>query len=112
MADITVHINSLPYTLSCDDGEEDRLRDLADFVNNRLSKIKGAIGGTPVGENRLLVLTNLMIADELADAYIHVDTMQERQEAGLAPESASQLIGKMEDLAQKLEAIAGTLENP
>lgn len=65
MGQVSVTINGRTYRLSCEDGEEQRLLQLADLVNSRVSEFVNAFG--QVGENRLLLLAALRVADELLD---------------------------------------------
>ncbi len=59
-------INGRVYRLSCEDGEEKRLLQLAKDVGARVDAFSESFG--QVGENRLLLLAALRLADELLDA--------------------------------------------
>ena len=61
--DITLH--GRRYNVACADGEELRLRQIADYLDGRISKLARGVGN--VGESRLFMLTCLMLADELAE---------------------------------------------
>ena len=67
MANINVKINSRTYQVVCNDGEEEHLLELADFVEKRVQQLISSVG--QVGEARLLVMMGLLLSDELADAY-------------------------------------------
>ena len=66
MGQVTITLNARSYKLRCGDGEEARLLDLAAYVQTRLDKLTDEFG--QVGDERILVMTTLMIADELFDA--------------------------------------------
>lgn len=66
MGQVTVSLNGRSYRLACDDGEEDRLRALADQVRQKLNAVTKEFG--QVGETRLMVMAALMLADDLLDA--------------------------------------------
>ena len=66
MGQVTVTLNGRSYKLRCGDGEEPRLLELAAYVDNRLGQLTAQFG--PVGDERILVMTALMIADDLFDA--------------------------------------------
>ena len=66
MARIDVTINGHNYRVACEDGQEDHLSQLAEYVDMRVGDLVGTIG--QVGESRLLVMTCLVIADELSEA--------------------------------------------
>ena len=66
MGQVTVSLNGRSYRLACDDGEEDRLRALADQVRQKLDAVTKEFG--QVGDTRLMVMAALMLADDLLDA--------------------------------------------
>jgi len=74
MADLTITINNTPYIVACDDGQEEQLRDLAAYISQKVDMVRKSVGN--VGETRLLVLASLMVADELSDAYQHIDKLE------------------------------------
>lgn len=61
MAEVSLLINGKSYSLACDDGQEQRILDLGQFIDEK-AKALGAGGMT---DNHRLMLTSLMIADEL-----------------------------------------------
>ena len=67
MAQVDVSINNHNYRISCDDGQEEHLKELADLVDQRLVQLVNTVG--QIGESRLLVMTCLVVADELMEAY-------------------------------------------
>ena len=77
MAQVTVTINDRDYEIACDDGQENHLIKLSQFVNKRLGKLTDVIGQP--GEARLLVMTSLLLADELSEVYTELDSAQNQQ---------------------------------
>lgn len=71
MGQIAVTLNGRTYRLRCGDGEEDRLVALATSVKAKFDALLAEHGNA--GEDRLLLMTALMIADELQDARAQVD---------------------------------------
>ncbi len=63
MPDVDITINERTYKVTCDPGQEDRLRALAAFADERVSVIAEDLG--QIGETRLMLLTLLMVCDEL-----------------------------------------------
>jgi cell division protein ZapA len=59
---VNVLVNGRAYTIACDDGEEDHLRELGTFVDKRVQELTGSVG--QVGDTRLLLMAGLVIADE------------------------------------------------
>ncbi|MBU2582321.1 MAG: cell division protein ZapA [Alphaproteobacteria bacterium] len=66
MGKVTTTINGRSYRLNCADGEEDRLNAIADYLREKVDGLVGEFG--QVGDDRLLAMAALMIADELFDA--------------------------------------------
>jgi cell division protein ZapA len=67
MAQVSVRINGRQYQVACEDGQEAHLDKLAAYIDQRVSELVKDVG--QVGDARLLVMSALLIADELADAY-------------------------------------------
>ena len=65
MAQVDLLVNGQSYRIACEDGQEDRLVDLAAMVDGKIAELVNQIG--QVGSNRLLVMAALVIADELVD---------------------------------------------
>lgn len=65
MGQVSVTLNSRTYRLACEDGEEDRLVELATHVKERVEQLTLEFG--QVGDDRLLLMAALLIADELWD---------------------------------------------
>ena len=66
MAQVSVPVNGRSYAIICEDGQETRIRRLAQYVDAKVAGFVGSVG--QVGEARLLLLAALVIADELSDA--------------------------------------------
>ncbi len=65
MSNIALTFNGRAYHLACDPGEEDRLSRLAADVQARLAALAAEHG--PVGDDRLLLMAAIQLADELLD---------------------------------------------
>jgi cell division protein ZapA len=66
MGQVAVPVNGRSYAITCDDGQESRIRQLAQYVDAKVGAFVASVG--QVGEARLLLLAALVIADELSDA--------------------------------------------
>jgi cell division protein ZapA len=104
MADLTITINSTPYIVACDDGQEEQLRDLAAYISQKVDMVRKSVGN--VGETRLLVLASLMVADELSDAYQHIDKLELARQKSLPRDDVDLFINRIEGLAASIESIA------
>lgn len=65
MGHVTVSVNGRKYRMSCEDGAEQRVIDLAAYVDGVVQEIKG--GFRQVQEERLYLMAAIMIADQLTD---------------------------------------------
>jgi cell division protein ZapA len=98
VARVEIAINGRTYTVACDEGQEDRVRELGAYVDDKLK----SLGGGGASEAQLLVLTSLVLADELIEL---------RQGNGaLDPDEERVLLGAVEHLTRRVEAIAARLD--
>jgi cell division protein ZapA len=112
MSQVSVTVNGHPYKIACDDGQEPRIRRLAQYVDARVGEFVKNIG--QVGEARLLLLAALVIADELSDTNeaLAQETSRYRAAESAADEAKDAAAGHIHNLAQRIEAIAGRIESP
>jgi len=66
MGQVAITVNGRSYRFECGDGEEPRLKELVAYVKSRMDGLTREHGN--VGEERLLLMTALLIADDLWDA--------------------------------------------
>jgi cell division protein ZapA len=107
MGQVVVTVNGRAFPLSCADGEEPRIRRLAQYVDGKVGdfvKIHGQIG-----EARLILLAALVIADELSDTNDIVQTERSRTR-GLGVEPSAAVVTGIRGIAQRIESIAARLE--
>lgn len=115
MADVNISINGRSYEISCDNGQEGRVVDLGSYIDHKLQQI--ARSGAAYNDAHLLVLTALVIADELFDARDGAPaprmTSTQRQavptnpaNSGMSKEDEQALAATLEHLAKRIEGIA------
>lgn len=111
MAEVTVTLNGRTYRLECDDGEEDHLKALSEQVGVRLDQMRQQFG--QVGDERLLLMAALMIADDLSEANKKLKALeQEKASVGERLESAeSQVAEQITAAAERIEVLSAALEN-
>ena len=90
MGEVAVTVGGRRYPITCDDGQEEHVATLAAYVDRKARALAAAVG--EVGEARLLVMTSLVVADEMAEL-----------EGEFTP--------LVEALAARIESVAGRLEN-
>ncbi len=105
---IEVSVNGRRHLVQCGDGEEARVRQLASYVDRRVSDL--ARGQTQVGDARLLLMASLLVADELSDAFDEIKRLKAALE-GRVSEAEQQAAAAVEAVAQELDAIAAQLES-
>jgi cell division protein ZapA len=74
---VNVMVNNKAYTIACDDGEEEHLRQLAAIVDGKTKELLSSVGN--VGDTRLLLMAALLIADEHHGGKIEADRHAEAQ---------------------------------
>ena len=62
MANVNIKFNGKNFLLSCDDGQEEHLEELANHLGQKFEKLKSDLGN--IGENKLLLITSIKIMDE------------------------------------------------
>ena len=65
MANVNIKFNNKDYLLSCDDGQEEDLKNLTKFLDKKYSDLKEKLGN--IGENKLLLITTIQVIDEYFD---------------------------------------------
>jgi cell division protein ZapA len=112
MAQVSITINGRGYQIACDDGQEEHLRRLASYVDRRVAELVAAMG--QIGDQRLLVMASLLVADELSDVTAELEDAKRQIQATENAESGSEAAANavMERLTQRLTDIAARLERP
>ena len=71
MANVNIKFNNKEYLLSCDDGQAEHLEELANYLNERLYKLKSSLGN--IGESKLLLITSITTLDEFFESKKKID---------------------------------------
>jgi len=106
MADVEVAVSGRRYKLSCRDGEEDHLRALVRMVDRKADEITGALG--EMTEARTLLLSALLIADELNDLRGAAAVARNESPAVSGPDPAFAVA--IERIAERVERLASQLQ--
>jgi cell division protein ZapA len=129
MARVVLKLNGRDFALTCTDGQEPRLRLLAQYVDGKIGEFAKNLG--QVGEARLMLLAALAIADELSDANdaLRQERDRARDAAATANQGASDgendrtddattgaaiksAASSIDEIAQRIESIAVRIETP
>lgn len=111
MANIELDIAGRKYPVACRDGEEDHLRSVAALVDKRARDAASALGS--LGENRLMLFTALMLADDLQEANkggSRAAAPAVDPQPAADPQIDEALIAAIELLAERVEALAESAE--
>ena len=104
MAQVDVSVNGQSYRIACEDGQEDRLVDLATIVDEKVLELVNQIG--QVGSNRLLVMAALIIADELVDLKNEAGFLQEQKDNT----NQYDTVLALQEITKRIENIADQVE--
>ena len=114
---VNVMVNGRAYTIACDDGEEEHLKALGADVDAKVRELLGAVG--QVGEQRLILMAALLLADEVHAAETQLETARKelaaerenRQElSGRAETSESVAADALESAVRRIEDITAKLK--
>lgn len=101
MAQVTVQIGGRNYALACRDGDEAHLQDLAGALATRAERLTGSLG--QMTEARLLLMSALMVADELYDIQQGLTPPPPAIDPAIS-QRLNRLVERAEQLADRLGA--------
>ena len=121
MTEVNILIDGRSYAIQCDHGQEQRLQDLAAYVDKRVRDLKGSGAGTSQS-SQLIVLSTLVLADEIFELRTQLEqakyainqppapvaireTPQPIIYKGLEPEQEKQLADKITKLASRVDTL-------
>jgi cell division protein ZapA len=94
MPEVSVQIANRNFELACGDGEEERVQELAAYVDEKITDLRRQLPGTP--EVKLLVFAALILADESREARGIAKAAESARAS--ATDSAETLATALEDL--------------
>ena len=116
MAQVTVTIGGRVYRLACNEGEEPHLETLAREIDSKIDSIRGSFG--EIGDQRLVVMAALTIADELSEAQRTIAALEQQALENAELESAArresdhqlELAGEaLSEASHRIESLAAAL---
>lgn len=102
---IDVTVNGRNYSLTCEAGEEGRLRELAGHVDEKVTALSQTVG--QIGDTRLLLMAALLATEEHLSALQRLEG-QARAMVDLA-KSDETAAAVLDAAAERIEAIAARL---
>ena len=124
MAQIDIQIHGKSYGIACDDGQEARVTELGGVIDAKVREIAQAGLGTR-NDSHALVLTALMMADEIEDLRSQlaqgkavgpvVSSAPQVQEKivyqGLKAEEEELIVGAVKHLANRIDGLSQRMED-
>ena len=117
MANVNIKFNNKDYLLSCDDGQEENLKELASHLDSKYNELKKDLGN--IGENKLLLITSIKIVDDYFDLFKKMKSNKEdfeklsnkfKELKSLAIQYKSEKELEIEKLKSELSKFEATLE--
>jgi|GEM_PF-1331703 len=111
MSKVGIHVNNKLFTIACDDGQEARVKQLGAYIDERFRELNQA--GAAPNESYMLVLTALVIADDMFEAKESLNRAQSSA-APAAPQgpSAQEIEGHIRQQYDiKLRELESALQN-
>ena len=71
MANVNIKFNGKEFLLSCNDGQEEHLEELALYLNEKFTDLKKSLGN--IGESKLLLITSISVLDEYYETKKKID---------------------------------------
>ncbi|MEQ1889556.1 MAG: cell division protein ZapA [Alphaproteobacteria bacterium] len=103
MPQVSVRVNGREYDLTCGDGEEAHLRDLALYVDAKITALRGT--GANLSDAQLLLMAGIVISDELSE--VRESARNQTSGKKSAPDEMADL---MDTAASRIEAMIAGLE--
>lgn len=103
MPQVEVTINSRIYQIACDEGQDEHLKRLAEYVDKRVQELVSAVG--QVGDARLIVMASLLIADELSETYATLQNATSPITEEAVINATALAAERIENVAAKLDAV-------
>ena len=100
MANVNIKFNGKDFLLSCDDGQEEHLEELALYLNDKFTDLKNSLGN--IGESKLLLITSISILDEYYETKKKID-IQKKEIANITDKfkEIKSLVYNYRDLKEK-----------
>ena len=112
MAEVNLAIHGRSYGIACDDGQEQRVAEVGRYVDTRARDIASA--GAASNETHLLVLTALVLADEVKELQDSLKNRTANTNAVSAVDKKSaeeekRICDAIEQLRERLETVSNRL---
>ncbi len=119
MGQVSVSVHGRVYQVACGDGEEERVRGLAGYVDRRANELASELGN--VTDALLFLMTGLLIVDELAESKSRIEQLERdiasfkaEQElaARRAEEGEHNIAELLESTAARIQTLVKRIDEP
>ncbi len=107
MANVNIKFNGKEFLLSCDDGQEEHLQELAIHLNEKFDNLKSSLGN--LGENKLLLISSITIMDEYFETKKKIE--QNKEEIKKLTDKFKELKSLVYDYKEEKENEVNILNN-
>ena len=105
MAQVIITINDREYPIACENGQEARIMQLAQILDQKAQMLKSFSG--KISENMLLAMIGILVADDLFEAR--------KSAAASAPvpvqNNDEETTAKIQALHERIKAVANLIES-
>ncbi len=126
MPEVTIEVGGRSYRIGCGAGEEKHLTSLANRLDFEANKLTSQLG--QMTEGRLMLMTALMMADQVEEARAAATAAEKRAAenssaidagddapaheaaASLSPEREEKIAASLDDLSARIETLVGRIE--
>ena len=109
MGQVAITIRGKSYQIACDDGQEAHLARLGRYLDERAAQIAGT-SRPAVGDQLLLVMLALVVADELSDTVAELEATNSTAAKTARAEAENDAFNAISTVAEQIERIAARLE--
>ena len=107
MANVNINFNGKEFLLSCEDGQEEHLKELSNVLNEKFNTLKNSLGN--IGENKLLLITSITTMDEYFETKKKIN--QKIEELKVLTEKFKELKSLVYEYKERKETEINQLNN-
>lgn len=108
MASVPITIHGRRFEIACEAGQEAQIGRLARYVDDRVRQLSAAVGN--LGDTKLLLMTSLLLADELSEANDQLDALKDQRTAAERGRSEEVIIERLDKITRTITSLSETLE--
>nr|QIM10392.1 hypothetical protein PlAlph_2840 [uncultured Alphaproteobacteria bacterium] len=107
MAQVVISINDREYPIACENGQEARIMQLAQILEQKAQMLKSFSG--KISENMFLAMIGILVADDLFEARKNASASSQQPVENAAEEQ--NYTDRIQALDERIKAVAKLLES-